>query len=89
MRLIDKARILSEFSALRDDDAWVEFFDAHDEGITLGALVSSGRIVELKEDDERRIIDAYAALLSEWGVVDAEYSSLTDLVAGQPDEEHA
>lgn len=88
MRLIDKARILSEFSTLRDDDAWVEFFDAHDEGITLGALVWSGRIVELEKDDERRISDAYAALLNEWGVVDAEYSSLTDLVAGQPDEEH-
>lgn len=73
MRLLDKARILSEFSALRDDDAWVEFFDEHDEGITLGALVSSGRIGQIKADDERRINDAYVALLNEWGVVDAEY----------------
>lgn len=88
MRLIDKARILSEFSALRDDDAWVEFFDEHDEGITLGALVASGRTMQIKEDDERLINDAYAALLNEWGVVDAEYSSLTDLVAGEPDEDH-
>ena len=89
MRLIDKARILSEFSALRDDDAWVEFFDEYDEGITLGELASSGRTMQLTEDDERRINDAYAALLHEWGVVDAEYASLTDLVAGQPDEDHA
>lgn len=89
MELIDKANILSDFYALRDDDSWVEFFDANYDGIFLGYLIASGDVLELNADGERKIADAYAALLDEWGVVDAEYSSLTDLIAGQPNEENA
>lgn len=89
MELIDKANILSDFYALRDDDSWVEFFDSYYDGIFLGYLIASGDVLELNADGERKIADAYAALLDEWGVVDVEYASLTDLIAGQPNEENA
>lgn len=89
MELIDKANILSEFYSLHDDDSWIEFFDTYNEGIVLGSLLSSGHIMQLNADGERSIDDAYTALLNEWGVVDAEYSSLTSLIAGQPNEENA
>lgn len=88
MELIDKANILSEFFALRNDEAWAEFFDMYDEGIVLGSLLSNGVILELNADGERSINNAYTALLDEWGVVDSEYSSLTDLVTGDPNEEN-
>lgn len=89
MELIDKANILADFYALRDDDSWVEFFDHYYDGIFLSYLIASGDVLELNADGERKIADAYAALLDEWGVADAEYSSLTDLIAGQPNEENA
>lgn len=89
MELIDKANILSEFYAMRNDDAWIEFFDEYHDSILLAHLLASGDALELSADGERKVADVYAALLFEWGVVDAEYSSLNDLIAGQPNEENA
>ena len=89
MELIDKANILSDFYGWRDDEEWLGFFDDNYDGIFLAHLVASGDVLELNADGERKIADAYAALLDEWGVDDVEYASLTDLIAGQPNEENA
>lgn len=89
MELIDKASILSEFYAMRNDDAWVEFFDEYSDGIHLAILLASGDVLEMSSDGEQKVSDCYAALLDEWGVVDVEYSSLKDLIVGEPNEENA
>lgn len=87
MELIDKAHILAEFYAVRDDDDWITFFDDHLEGVTLGYFVDSGDILQLNSEGEAKMLDAYAALLQEWGVEDREYSSLQELVVGPMSEE--
>lgn len=87
MELIDKAHILAEFYAVRYDDDWITFFDDHLDGVTLGYLIDSGDVLQLNSEGEAKLLDAYDALLQEWGVQDKEYSSLQELIIGPELEE--
>lgn len=88
MQLIDKANVLSDFFAMRNDEAWLDFFDEHYYGVLMGHLLATGNVLELTQDGETMLNDAYAALLDEWGVEDAEYASLNDLIIGKTNEEN-
>lgn len=80
MQLIDKANILTDLmSRMYDHEPWYPFLNTYESAILLARSLNDGLVLNLTSAGETAIDNAYAALLSFYGVPDLDYADLNEL----------